>query len=53
MKHHGNYELLTPEELMLNAESGNKEFIYKQLNRYKQKYRNDKRHKEKRIMIWK
>lgn len=49
MKHHGQYDLLTPEELGLNAayyddEPRVREFIDKQLNRYKAKHRNDKRH---------
>ncbi len=52
MKHHGRYDLLTPDELGLNAtyfddEPKVREFIHGQLNRHKQKHRNDKRHKKK------
>lgn len=52
MKYHGQYDLLTPDELGLNAtyyddEPKVREFILDQLNRHKQKYRNDKRHKKK------
>lgn len=52
MKHHGQYDLLTPEELGLNAayydvEPKVREFIHNQLKRHKVKHRNDKRHKKK------
>lgn len=50
MKHHGRYELPTPEELLADCgvDGCSQEYFSKQLKRHKQKYRNDKRHKEKR-----
>lgn len=50
MKHHGNYILLTPEEL---AVKGEHDFIYRQMCRHKKKASNDKRHREKHRDDWK
>ncbi len=49
MKHHGRYELLTPDELALDIETGGclPGYVEGILNRHRQKHRNDKRHKEK------
>ncbi len=50
MKHHGNYLLPTPDELLKDCgvDGCPKEYIYRQLQRHKQRHRNDKRHKIKR-----
>ena len=52
MKRHGKYDLLSPEELGLNADYHDEEpkvkvFVDSQVKRHKQKHRNDKRHKMK------
>ncbi len=50
MKHHGNYILLSPDELALQGERG---FIDKQVRRHRKKASNDKRHREKHRDDWK
>lgn len=48
MKKHGHYELLSVEEISCNILAGsNKQFINTQIQKLKSKYRNSKRHKEK------
>ena len=48
MKHHGQYTLMSPEELAENLEAGHdKGFIRRQLMKRIRKYRNDKRHIQK------
>ncbi len=49
MKRHGNYELPSPEELLTDCgvDGCSQEYFSKQLQRHKQKYRNDKRHNKK------
>lgn len=48
MKHHGNYRLRTPDELLLDYEADSSDgYVLTQLERHRRKYKNDKRHKEK------
>lgn len=52
MKHHGHYEVDTPEELKLNSRyyldsEETRHYVNRSLQRIKAKYKNDKRHKQK------
>lgn len=51
MKHHGNYTLPTPEELMLDDETGcAQQYVTNMLHRHRHrlKYKNQQRHRQKR-----
>lgn len=49
MKHHGNYTLPTPEELMLDDETGcAQQYVNNMLHRHRLKYKNQQRHRQKR-----
>ena len=47
MKHHGNYDLQSSEELLLSLELGEENFVAGEMNRLRKKHRNSKRYKEK------
>ena len=47
MKHHGNYDLQSAEELRLSLELGADTFVAGEMNRLRKKHRNSKKHKEK------
>ena len=47
MKHHGNYDLQSVEELRLSLELGAQNFVAGEMDRLRKKHRNTKRHKEK------
>lgn len=49
MKRHGNYQLPSPDDLLLDCgvDGCKQEYIALQLQRLKRKYKNDKRHKAK------
>ena len=47
MKHHGNYDLQSVEELRLSLELGAVSFVTGEMERLRKKHRNSKRHKEK------
>ncbi len=48
MKHHGNYKLQSPDELLLDYEADcNNGYVLTQLEQHRRKHKNEKRHKEK------
>ena len=47
MKHHGNYDLQSAEELRLSLELGAQNLVAGEMDRLRTKHRNTKRHKEK------
>lgn len=49
MKHHGNYTLPTPDELMLDDETGCAEhYVSNMLNKHRIKHKNEQRYRQKR-----